>query len=190
MMHRAFWYTLLIAAAVLALAACGGDDDDGGDDADDADGPSNISLTSEDFEDGGEIPEDFSCDGRDHSPHLRWGSRPGDAVSMAIIMDDLDADFIHWVAYNMEPALGGIDFAGQTEGFPGGGAVYGTNSFGGVGYGGPCPPPGDDPHTYRFRLFVLDVETELEPGATAGDLEALMEGHIRAQGELTGTYAR
>ncbi|HUF53507.1 MAG TPA: YbhB/YbcL family Raf kinase inhibitor-like protein [Dehalococcoidia bacterium] len=188
------WRLMALAAfAMLVLAACGGDDDDDGGangDDDGGDGPATISLTSEEFEDGGAIPEDFSCDGRNHSPPLRWGSRPGDAQSLAIIMDDLDADFVHWVLYDADPALGGLDFAGQTEVFPGGSAEHGLNSFDEFGYAGPCPPPGDEAHTYRFRLFVLNAMTDLEPGATADELEAAMQGHILAEGELTGTYAR
>lgn len=182
---RWFWTVGLVAVFMAAVAACG-DDDDGGNDG----GPGRISLTSEEFDDGGPFPADFTCDGRDHSPRLRWGARPGNAASLAIIMDDLDADFIHWVAYDMDPALGGIDFAGATEGFPGGGTDYGTNDFGQPGYAGPCPPPGDEPHTYRVRLFVLDIIPDLEPGATAEELEGVMEGHIIAQGAVTGTYGR
>lgn len=184
---------ILLAAVLLtgALIACGGDDDDApdGDGGNGGNGGETIELTSEAFEDGGAIPEDFTCDGRDHSPPLRWGSRPGEAESLAIIVDDLDADFIHWVAYDMDPALGGIDFIGQTETFPGGGTDNGTNSFGEFGYRGPCPPEGEE-HTYRFRLFVLDTMVNLEPGATVEELQTAMDGHIIATGELTGTYAR
>jgi phosphatidylethanolamine-binding protein (PEBP) family uncharacterized protein len=158
---------LAIIALGAALVACG-DDDDGGPAPTDGDGGSavdTIQLTSAAFEDGGAIPEDFTCDGRDQSPPLAWGSRPDGAASLAIIMDDLDVNFIHWVAYDMDPALGGF------------------------GYGGPCPPEGQE-HTYRFRLFVLDAPVDLEPGASADELEMAMEGHIIAEGELTGTYAR
>lgn len=179
----------LVALASVLLLACGGDDDTPEDGSEGGNGADTIELTSEAFDDGGAIPEDFSCDGRNHSPPLRWGSRSGDAGSLAIIMDDLEADFIHWVAYDMDPALGGIDFIGQTETFPGGGTDNGTNDFGEFGYGGPCPPPGEE-HTYRFRLYVLDAPVNLDPGATAAELEAAMEGHIIATGELTGTYAR
>ena len=182
---RMAWLATALSALMLAIA-CGGDDDG----SDDNGGPASIDLSSEVFDEGGEIPADFTCDGRDHSPILRWGGRPGDAEALAIVMDDLDADFVHWVVYDLDPALGGLDFIGNQETVPPSGAPQGINDFGDHGYSGPCPPPGDEPHTYRFRLFVLDALTGLEPGATLDELDAAMEGHILRIGELTGTYAR
>ncbi len=35
------------------------------------------------------------------------------------------------------------------------GAAEGGNDFGGIGWGGPCPPAGE--HRYAFRLYALDV---------------------------------
>jgi Raf kinase inhibitor-like YbhB/YbcL family protein len=191
MMGLRFLFVCAVVALSAALAACGDDDDEGpaSTDGDGAGVVDPIELTSSAFEDGGAIPEDFTCDGRDQSPPLAWGSRPAGAASLAIIMDDLDVNFIHWVAYDMDPALGGIERIGQTETFPGGGTDNGTNSFGRFGYGGPCPPEGQE-HTYRFRLYVLDAPVDLDPGATADELEAAMARHIIAEGELTGTYAR
>jgi len=180
-----------VFASSAVLVACGDDDDDGPapTDGDGGSAVDRMELTSAAFEDGGAIPEDFTCDGRDQSPPLAWGSRPDGAASLAIIMDDLDVEFIHWVAYDMDPALAGIERIGQTETFPGGGTDNGQNDFGEFGYGGPCPPEGQE-HTYRFRLFVLDAPVDLDPGASADELETAMEGHIIAEGELTGTYAR
>ena len=39
------------------------------------------------------------------------------------------------------------------------GATEAVNSFGDPGWAGPCPPPGDGPHTYQFTLHVLDQAT-------------------------------
>jgi phosphatidylethanolamine-binding protein (PEBP) family uncharacterized protein len=69
------------------------------------------------------------------------------------------------------------------------GGVHGKNSFGRLGYGGPCPPPGMS-HRYYFRLYALDTELGLAAGASRQDVVAAMEGHILAQGELMGTYQR
>jgi len=35
----------------------------------------------------------------------------------------------------------------------------GTNDFGRLGYGGPCPPKGHGPHRYFFKLYALDIAT-------------------------------
>jgi phosphatidylethanolamine-binding protein (PEBP) family uncharacterized protein len=45
-------------------------------------------------------------------------------------------------------------------------------------------------HRYYFRLYTLDKELDLKPGASAQDLQKAMEGHILAQGQLMGRYKR
>jgi Raf kinase inhibitor-like YbhB/YbcL family protein len=70
-----------------------------------------------------------------------------------------------------------------------GGAMLGTNDFGKAGYGGPAPPPGK-PHRYFFRLYALDDALDLDAGCKRKDLLAAMHGHILAEAELMGTYAR
>lgn len=66
--------------------------------------------------------------------------------------------------------------------------VQGKNDGGGIGYTGPCPPAGT--HHYVARLYALDTELELEPGATRRELEVAMQGHIIDQPALSGTYTR
>ena len=66
--------------------------------------------------------------------------------------------------------------------------VHGTNDFGKSGYKGPCPPPGT--HRYSFKIFALDREMELRSGAKRSQVDAAMKGHVIAQGELVGRYAR
>jgi Raf kinase inhibitor-like YbhB/YbcL family protein len=182
-------WTAPIVALLLLAAACGGGDDE--DDSGATTGaPDNIEVTSTEFEDGGEIPEDFSCDGRNHSPALRWSKPPSGTESQVIIMDDPDAgDYVHWVLYDLEPDLGGLDRIGQTETLPGGGGAQGVNSSGDFGYAGPCPPEGQT-HTYVFRVYALDAALGREPGASREDVDDAMEGHVLASGELTGTFGR
>lgn len=191
-MERLIW---MLAAATLALAAvaCGGDDDDGpGDDGGangDDGGSASLEVASDDFDDGGEIAVEFTCDGRGLSPHLGWDGEPGDTESFAILMDDLDADFVHWTVYNIDADSSGVETIGQQEVLFGGPTTQGMNSFGEIGYGGPCPPEGES-HTYRFRVFALDTMVDLEPGASADELETAMEGRVLAEGETTGVYSR
>jgi Raf kinase inhibitor-like YbhB/YbcL family protein len=94
----------------------------------------------------------------------------------------------HWVLYNI-PA--GTRYIGENlpgdEIVPGVG-VQGTNDSGEIGYTGPCPPSGT--HRYYARLFALDTELKLPPGATHEELTSAMKGHILAQAELMGMYAR
>jgi len=148
-------------------------------------GPMTMALTSPSFNEGEPIPPKFTCDGEEISPELDWFGTPEGTVSLALIMDDPDAPlgtWVHWVLYNLP-----MDLSGLREGMTGVG-LEGTNSWNRTGYGGPCPPSGT--HRYFFKLYALDVNLDLDPGAKKGDLLAAMEGHILGQAELMGTYSR
>jgi hypothetical protein len=70
-----------------------------------------------------------------------------------------------------------------------GGAINGMNSFGHLGYNGPCPPPGKT-HHYRFHLYALDSALEVGDKADAAAIQSAMKGHVLADAELTGTFER
>jgi len=66
-----------------------------------------------------------------------------------------------------------------------------VNGFGNAVYGGPCPPPGDGAHHYRFKLLALDVpKLEVPEDVTIEKLEAATEPHVIGRALLTGTYER
>jgi hypothetical protein len=68
-------------------------------------------------------------------------------------------------------------------------AIYvGKNSWGDIGYGGPCPPSGT--HRYFFKFYALDTVISLLPGATKEQLLKEMDGHILGQTELMGTFSK
>lgn len=145
-------------------------------------------LSSPEFDDGERIPEEYGYDFKNVHPEFQLDDVPDEAASLAIVVDDPDAQepagkvWDHWVIWNLAPDTSTIG-----EGRTPDGAREGRNDFDEVGYGGPKPP--DREHTYRFRLYALDAELDLESGATKADLEAAMEGHVLAEAELTGTYA-
>ncbi len=70
-----------------------------------------------------------------------------------------------------------------------GGARQGLNDFKKIGYGGPCPPPGQT-HRYFFRLYALDAPTNLKPRSTKQQLLDAIKGHIIGEAELMGKYGR
>lgn len=150
-----------------------------------------INVTSTAFEEGGAIPPRYTCDGLDISPPLGWGSLPDGAQSLALIADDPDAPsgtFVHWVLYNLpRDTLRLPEDVPAQETLPSG-AVQGLNGAGRIGYVGPCPPSGT--HRYFFKIYALDTELDLEPGATKEDLVSVTEEHILAEGRLMGTYRR
>lgn len=90
--------------------------------------------------------------------------------------------------YNIPAEKGGIDpEVPKREEVPGTG-IHGRNDSWEIGYMGPCPPSGK--HRYYARLFALDQEVSLRPGATHEELTQVMEGHILARAELMGTYQK
>jgi len=151
-----------------------------------------FTLSSPAFKPGGEIPKEYTCEGKDVSPELTWSGAPAGTRSWALIMDDPDAPagtWVHWVLY---------DLPGTTTRLPKGvpphdtvldGATQGLNDFRKVGYGGPCPPPGK-PHRYFFKLYALDAPLKLAARARKADVLRAMEGHVLGQAELMGTYRR
>jgi Raf kinase inhibitor-like YbhB/YbcL family protein len=146
-----------------------------------------FTLTSTAFKDGGAIPRNFTCDGDNVSPDLDWSGAPDGTVSLALIVDDPDANgFAHWLVYNMTgSATGGLPEAvSATPDAP----TQGINDFGKLGYGGPCPPSGE--HHYRFTLYALDAVLPLPAAPRAADLRRALEGHILDQTTLTATYRR
>ena len=151
-----------------------------------------IQLTSSAFGEGSSIPARHTCDGLDLSPPLKWSSVPQGVKSLALIADDPDAPagtWTHWVLYNLPAATDELrEATPTTETLPGGG-LQGRNDFRRIGYGGPCPPRGR-PHRYYFKLYALDAELSLKPGANKSDVLRAMETHILAQGQLMGTYQR
>jgi Raf kinase inhibitor-like YbhB/YbcL family protein len=149
-----------------------------------------FTLTSPHFADGASIPIPYTCDGDNRSPSLAWSGVPQGTRSFVLLVEDPDAPagtFTHWVLYDL-----GADFRELTENIsharP---ALSGRNSFRKVGYGGPCPPPADGPHRYRFVLHAIDIESlGLPKGADRDDVETRMAGHVLGTAVLVGSYRR
>ena len=151
-----------------------------------------IEVTSPAFAEGAPIPVRYTCDGEDTSPQLGWSGVPQGTRSIALISDDPDAPggtWVHWVYYAVPPDITELQEGIATAKELPDGSRQGKNDFKRTGYGGPCPPKGD-PHRYFFKLYALDVEVDLGPGASKKELLQSMEGHILAQGQLMGTYKR
>ncbi len=149
---------------------------------------SDLELTSPAFDHGEPIPEEYGYAERDVNPPLRIEGVPEAAESLALAVDDPDAVepagkvWDHWVVWNVDPARTRIPEDWNPDD-----AVEGENDYGDVGYGGPNPP--DREHTYRFELYALDCELDLDRGATKADLQDAAEGAVLDEDRLDGTYA-
>ena len=153
-----------------------------------------LKILSPVFSNGEPIPPKYSCEGSDISPPLDWdmsqSSIPDDG-SIALICDDPDAPggtWIHWVIFNLPPETSSLPEMVMPREEQENGALQGSNSWGNIGYGGPCPSSGT--HRYYFKVYALDIKLSLSPGATKRELLEAMEGHILDEGQLMGTYTR
>lgn len=153
-----------------------------------------LTLSSTAFTAGGSIPARYTCEGPDISPPLEWTGAPAGTRSFALIVDDPDAPdpaapkrvWVHWVLYDLPATVTSLPEGASSAGIPAG-AREGPHDGGGTGYSGPCPPIGR--HRYFHKLFALDtLLPDLAPGASRGELERAMAGHVLASAELIGTY--
>ncbi len=150
-----------------------------------------LKLRSSAFDGGGRIPVRFTCDGADESPPLAWSGAPDGVRTWAVIMDDPDAPggtWVHWVAFDLPGSASELPGALPPDTTLPGGGVHGENSWGRIGYGGPCPP--DRIHRYVFKLYALDASLGLHPGAGKRDVLDAMEGHVLDEARLVAEYAR
>ena len=201
--------------------------------------PLEVELTSTVFNRIRRIPVEYTCTdneyypatgteiryGKDKSPPLAWTGAPAETVSFAIVADDPDVGvdedrdpseevvpYVHWLIWNIPGEVTELDESVPTTtevAAIGPDTRQGTNDFGGVGYGGPCPPPNltaifgsqsgnydgeggglrvQTPHGYMFRIYALDAELDVAAGATKNELLKAMDGHILSAGELKGEY--
>jgi hypothetical protein len=154
-----------------------------------------MTLSSPAFADNGRIPREYTCEGADTSPELRWDGIPPGTQSLALIVDDPDAPdpaaprmtYVHWVLYNLPPDADGLAAAVPYDRLPAG-TQQGLNDWGRPGYGGPCPPIGR--HRYFHKLYALDTVLTGLDRPTKEQLLAAMEGHVLAQAQLLGTYQK
>jgi Raf kinase inhibitor-like YbhB/YbcL family protein len=150
-----------------------------------------LQVTSSAFTQGGMIPKQYTCDGKNISPPLAWTGVPSNAKSQVLIADDPDAPvgtWVHWVVFNIPSAVRELPEAiAPIETLPTGG-TQGKSSFGKIGYGGPCPPSGA--HRYFFKIYALDTELNLRSASTKDDVVKAMDGHVIAEGQLMGKYQR
>jgi Raf kinase inhibitor-like YbhB/YbcL family protein len=152
-----------------------------------------FTITSAAFASNGPIPQQYTCkNSAAGSPPLSWQSVPTNARTLALIVKDPDAPrgtFIHWVIYNIPATATGLQADVPRTATLANGALQGDNTLGKTGYMGPCPPPGPA-HHYHFYLMALDTRLDLPPGATADQVEAASQRHVRGEAELIGTFAR
>ncbi|KYG70003.1 YbhB/YbcL family Raf kinase inhibitor-like protein [Bdellovibrio bacteriovorus] len=150
-----------------------------------------FTISSPVFENNGEIPKQYTCEGDDMSPPLEWYGAPQGTKSYAIIVDDPDAPdpsapkrtWVHWVVYNIPAEIHALpenfhDFPEETQEV--------ENDWKASGYRGPCPPIGK--HHYHHKIYALNTFLPQNGILTKEDLLKAMKGHILGEADLVGTY--
>ena len=163
-----------------------------------------LSVSSNAFPDGGEVPMENAGRGGNKSPdfefHWFMGTMPAatpDTVkSYTVIFHDIEnstakgtTDTLHWSAFNIPgdakglPAgLGPGDLADGTRNGPGINAGRGTPSYFGPGAGaGPF-------HHYVFEFYALDTKLDLPATASRDDVMKAMEGHVVGKAAYVGRF--
>jgi len=174
----------LMVVCLLGLVACNGSEPVSAPSPESADA---IEVSSPHLEDGGEFPVEFTCDGEDASPAIRW-SRVDNTEEYLLVMTDPDAPggvFVHWKLLGIDPGRSSV---GRNQ--PPSEAVEGINSFGQTGYAGPCPPEGSDAHTYEITVYALNRDLELAPDVELRELLGQIECCLEASGDLEAAYGR
>lgn len=151
-----------------------------------------ISLTGTSFNDGEQLPLEFTCDNATGtSPTLLWHGIPDTTKSIVVWVNDTDADnYVHWLVFDIPPSESGLTRGVGEEPILADGAHQGKNTGGKFGWTPPCPPTNAVPHHYVFRVYALDITLGLNPGASDAEVLAAMRLNIIGFGTLTATYAR
>ncbi len=167
---------IFAAAAFTALAGCSGQ-------VPQQPAPAGgFSLVSDSFHADSEIPSEFTCDGKNTQPALRWSNLPSGTRSLALVVRDPDAPsghFLHWAVVDIPPVVPGFALGTRPP------ARELRNDAGNNGYTGPCPPSGR--HRYIFTLYALDSESYAGGNAR---LEDYLDPRSLGKAVLTGLYQR
>ena len=146
-------------------------------------------MQTDAFPDGGIVPQKYAGRGG-VQPGFKFTGAPEGTVSYAIIFHDIDValqgntgDVLHWIAWNIPAAAGGIPEGKLPEG-----SVQGANITGQNVYFGPGAPNGPRYHHYVFELYALNSNLDLPATAGRDDLLKAMAGKITAKSAYVGRY--
>ncbi len=139
----------------------------------------------------------FGCNGDNISPKLSWQNAPKGTKSFAVTVYDPDAPtgsgWWHWVIFDIPNNIHALERnAGdnQSSSAPKG-SIQSTTSFGQSGFGGACPPPGDNPHQYIFTVYALKIKTlGLKPDTTPALVGFYLGKNMLAKASLVAYYSR
>ncbi|MFB5650540.1 YbhB/YbcL family Raf kinase inhibitor-like protein [Leptospira wolffii] len=159
-----------------------------------------LKVTSDTIKEGGTLTNTqvfagFGCSGENISPDLKWTGAPKDTKFFAVTVYDPDAPtgsgWWHWTVFNIPADVTSLaSKSGNEKGPLPAGAVQGRTDFGKPGFGGACPPKGDKPHRYIFKVFALKDKVPLDQEASGALVGFYLNSLKLAEGKLTVKYGR
>jgi|TARA_B100000902_G_C27027365_1_gene772648 hypothetical protein len=135
-----------------------------------------MKLISPNFNDGEFLKQEYSlskeygfgCAGKNIRPHLEWKGFSDQILEYAITIFDPDAPtgsgFWHWILVNINKNYRETDEDCISN------SLQIQNDFGSYGYGGPCPPKGDQAHRYFFTIYGLKEKIEAHENTPAAQI--------------------
>lgn len=142
-----------------------------------------------------QVASAFGCSGANLSPQLTWSNPPKGTRSYAITVYDPDAPtgsgWWHWVVWNIPANATSLPSGvGQGSALPDG-AMEGRTDAGTRGYFGACPPKGDKPHRYIFKVHALKVDKlELPEDPMPALVGFMLHANSLGSATLTARYGR
>jgi Raf kinase inhibitor-like YbhB/YbcL family protein len=159
-----------------------------------------MTLTTNGWMDGTDIPVKYTQAAEQVSPQLAWANAPVNTQSFVVLMHDPDVtlngttdDQLHWLVWNIPATATGLpEHVPQGSPLPDG-SMQVSASPGNV-YRGPGAPANGPKHHYTIEVFALDSKLDVQPAATWQETRAnvvkAMQGHIRAKAVYAGLFHR
>jgi len=137
----------------------------------------------------------FGCTGKNISPSLSWNGAPKNTKSFAVTMYDPDAPtgsgWWHWLAFNIDKETSSLATDASKLGLMPKGTVESITDYGKGGFGGACPPKGDNAHSYIITVYALDIEKlELNKNANPALVGYMLNMHTIQKSSIISFYKR
>ena len=148
-----------------------------------------LTLTSPEFEDGGTLAKDHTCDGAGTSPPLLWTGVPSGTVEFALLMTTIAPDGLkwNWVLYHVPANVSSLP-----AGAMGVGTAGLTSDGPNLAYSPPCSQ-GPGLKTYTFTLYALSAAPSFSssPSQVTGTVVAdAVANTTLAKSEISVGYTR
>ena len=134
------------------------------------------------WSDGSAIDARYTCKAESVSPPLQFSNLPEGAVTLALVLTDIDArNVVHWAMANISPADANI-----SEGVTPNGAIQALTAQGTNGYWAPCPPAGTT-HNFKLTGYAISQQLEFADGIDPATLVSALEASSLSVVETTFT---